>query len=114
MPYSPRITSLEELHTEMRRVKQRINDREDGLGKRWRQVPGEAVKGVVEAVLPLFLGNELASGAWRLVKGAVELIKGKNPGDKAGGSWKDNLAGGAKKLGLFTAVKLLFNLWKGK
>lgn len=111
---SIRINSLEDLHAEIRQVKQRIKAREEELGKRWSQVPGEAVKATVGAVLPVIIGDELSSVVWKLLKGAFELIKGKNPAENEEGGWKDKFTAGAKKLGLFAALKLLFNLWKGK
>ena len=108
------IHSIEALHTEMRRVKQRIKDRETILAKRWNQLPGEAVKATVGAILPVFLGNELASGVAKLLKGAFELIKGKKTDDASGAGWKEMVAGGAKQLGFFGALKLIFSLLKAK
>lgn len=108
------VKSYDDLQKEMRRVKQRIKDSEEDLGKRLRQVPGEAVKLTVGAILPLVMGGGLGGGVWKLVKGLFELIKKRKADDGSGGGWKEDLAGGAKKLGLFAALKLLFNLWKGK
>ncbi len=109
-----RINSIETLHTEMRRLKQRIKNREEMLAKRWNQLPGEAVKATAGAILPVFLGNELASGVAKLVKGAFELVKGKKTDDAPASGWKEMIAGGAKQLGFFGALKLVFSLLKGK
>ena len=109
-----RINSIETLHTEMRRLKQRISNREEMLAKRWNQLPGEAVKATAGAILPVFLGNELASGIAKLLKGVFELVKGKNNDAEPGTGWKDMMAGGAKQLGFFGALKLIFSLLKAK
>lgn len=109
-----RVKSYDDLQKEMRRVKQRIKDSEEDLAKRLRQVPGEAVKLTVGAILPLVMGGGLGGGVWKLVKGLFELIKRRKTDDGSDGGWKEDLAGGAKKLGLFAALKLFFNLWKGK
>lgn len=110
------ISSLAELRTEMTAVKQKLRAQEAGLLERLHQLPGEALKATVGGIVPLFLGGELASGAWKLAKGAFELIKSRKSGDQAGasGDWKSDLLSGAKKLGIFGALKLLFGLWKGK
>ncbi len=72
-----RITSLEGLHAEIRMVKQRVRYQEEELHERWREVPGEAVKAIVVAVLPGFIGKELVSGVWALIKKGMDLVKGK-------------------------------------
>lgn len=108
------LQNLEGLHAEIRRVKERILDREEKLVEKFAQVPGETAKSILKAVLPLFLGKELAAGAWKLLQGPFDLIAGKTPESGKGDNWKNNIVGGAKKLGIFTALKLLFNLWKGK
>lgn len=110
------IRSLADLQTEMRETQLRIKERETGLATRIQSLPGEVVKSVAAGVVPLFLGGELATGAWKLAKGAFELIRSRKSGDQAAssGDWKADLLGGARKLGLFGALKLLFGLWKGK
>ncbi|MDB5211195.1 MAG: hypothetical protein JWQ30_2022 [Sediminibacterium sp.] len=111
--YTTDINNLEDLHSEMRRVKQRINERENDLSARWNRLPEEAVKASVTAILPAFMGNQVASGVWKLVKAGYDFFYG-DKNDKTGNSWKDTLAGGAKQVGLFGALKLLFSMWKGK
>lgn len=110
------IRSLADLQAEMQEVTSRIREREAGLAGRLKSLPGELVKSIAAGVVPLFLGGELATGAWKLVKGVFELIRSRKTGNQAGsgGDWKADLLGGAKKLGLFGALRLLFGLWKGK
>ncbi|MEO7532044.1 MAG: hypothetical protein ABIS69_11550 [Sediminibacterium sp.] len=107
------INSLEDLHSEMRRVKQRIKNRENDLGDRWNRLPEEAVKASITTILPAFMGSQVASGVWKLLKGAYDLLKG-NENNATGSTWKDTLAGGAKQAGFFGVMKLLSTLWKGK
>ena len=113
-PDNTPITSLNELHAEMRRVKQRIKDRETDLANRWKQVPGEAVKASISAILPAFIGDKVASGVWTALKAAYELIQGKTPEGGNAEGWKGAIASGARQVGLFTALKFLFSLWKGR
>ncbi|MES2003088.1 MAG: hypothetical protein V4450_01105 [Bacteroidota bacterium] len=113
------ITNLEQLRDEISRVKTGIRVQETSLGKKVDQVPREAVKSVGAAVLPMILGGEMAAGVFKLAKGAIGLIKRKGKpeeGEEAvlDSNWKETLVGGAKQLGFFGALKLLFSLWKGK
>ena len=108
------IVSMADLRAEMQRVKERVGEHEQQLGKTWKQVPGEALKTVVGGIIPLFIGGEIGAGAFKLVKGLFELIKNKKEGDGSESKWKEDLTGGATKLGIFTGLKLLLNLWKGK
>lgn len=112
------ITSMADLRAEMQRVKDRVGDHEQELGQRWKKMPGEVLKsftgGLVGRIVPLFIGGEMGAGAFKLVKGLFELIKTKKKGEDADGKWKSDLTGGAAKLGLFTGLKLLMSLWKGK
>ncbi len=111
---NPPINSIEDLQKEMRRVRKRIKVQEEALGKRWNQLPGEAVKATASAILPVFLGNELAAGVAKLLKGAFELLKGHKTGGETGPTWKNMLAGGAKQIGIFGGLKLILSLLKGK
>jgi hypothetical protein len=113
-PDNLQIKSLEELHTQKRLVKQRIKEREAGLANRWKQIPEEAVKASVSAILPAFIGNKVASGVWTVLKGAYDMVQGKNPVGENAEGWKGTIASGAKQLGVFTALKFIFSLWKGK
>lgn len=108
------IQTIEDLYQEIKLVKQRIADTEERLLGKLADVPGEAAKSVLETVLPLFLGKELASGAWKLIQGALQLVSGKSSNINAKDGWRKNILGGAKKIGIFSAFKLLYNLWKSK
>jgi hypothetical protein len=113
-PDNIQITSLDELHIQMRHVKQRIKEREASLANRWKQIPEETVKASVSAILPAFIGNKVASGVWTVLKGAYDMVQGKSPVAENAEGWKGTIASGAKQLGVFTALKLIFSLWKGR
>ncbi len=111
---NPNINSLKDLHAEMHEVRLRIKEREEDLGKRWKQLPGEAVNATLGSVLPLILGNQLGSGAWKLLKGGFNLIKGNPSANGEKTNWKEGLSGGVTQLGFLAALKLLSGLWKKK
>lgn len=108
------IASMADLRAEMQRVKDRVNVQEQEFGKRLKKAPGEVVKSLLGSIIPLFIGGEMGAGAFKLVKGLFELIKGKKDDDGTDSKWKSDLTGGAAKLGIFTGLKLLMSLWKGK
>jgi hypothetical protein len=107
------INNIEDLHVEVRRVKQRIKEREVDLAERCSRLPEETVKASISAVLPAFMGNQVASGVWKLVKGVYELFSGSD-NNTEGNTWKKTLASGARQVGLFGVLKLFFSFWKGK
>lgn len=109
-----KIASLTDLRAEMQRAQTRINHHEQIFAQKWKRMPGEALKSVMGSIIPLFIGGELGAGAFKLVKGLFELIKSKKGSEGSENDWKKDLTGGAAKLGLFTGLKLLFSLWKGK
>ena len=108
------INSLKDLHAEMQEVRLRLKEREADLAQRWKQLPGEAVNAPLGSILPQILGNQLGSGAWKLLKGVFNLIKGKPSANDEKLNWKDALGGGATQLGFLAALKLLSGLFRKK
>lgn len=110
------IANLTDLKAEIILVKKELQNKEADLGKRAGRIPAEAAKAAIGAVVPMIIGGELASGAWKLARGAFGMMKGKDKeaGQEQEGAWKETLMGGAKQLGFFGALKLLLSLWKGK
>lgn len=109
------INSLKDLHTEMDEVRLHIKEREADLGKRWKQLPGETVNASVGAILPFILGNQVGSGAWKLLKGAFDFLKSKytQSGEKV--NWqKSGIVAGAAQMGLTALTKLVSGLLKKK
>ncbi len=111
------IKSLKDLHTAVEIVQVSIAKREAVLQNKIKQLPGEILKSSLESLLPFLAGNQLLSGAFKIGKSLFSFITGSKSTEKTNAehpNWKDELAGGAKKIGLFTAFKLLYQLWKSK
>ena len=109
------INSLKDLHAAMHEVQLRIKEREEDLGKRWKQLPGEAVNASVGAILPFILGNQIGTGAFKLLKGAFDFLKNKYTQNGEKLNWqKSGIVAGAAKLGLVAVIKLVSGLWKKK
>jgi hypothetical protein len=109
------INSLKDLHAAMHEVQLRIKEREEDLGKRWKQLPGETINASLGAILPFILGNQIGSGAWKLLKGAFDFVKGKytQSGEKV--NWqKSGIVAGAAQIGLTAVIKLVSGLLKKK
>ncbi len=107
------INNLKDLEKEIRMVRARIKKREQALGERWKQVPGEAFKAGVGTVLPFFLNNKVAGSTWNLIKDAAGFILGKKGSENGQGRlktvWRD-----ARKLGIFALLKGVFGVLKKK
>lgn len=65
------IRNQEDLQRAVSLVKQRIRKREEDLEERWEQLPEAAAQTMIEAAVPMFLGNRLASVALRMGKKVV-------------------------------------------
>jgi len=102
------IDNLEELHEEMRIVKVRIKETEKELAERWKQLPTEVFKGAVSLLLPVYLSNKVAGKSWSLVNNISKVFSRHQKTE----GLKTEIMGNVKKLGLFTALKAGFNLWK--
>ncbi|CAN5414618.1 hypothetical protein BH10BAC2_BH10BAC2_48750 [soil metagenome] len=103
------VDNLADLLEEKKRVKARLKTHEQALGAQWKKLPAESFKLAVRKVLPFYLNNKVLDKSWGLLSGAVGLFGG---GDKT--NVKKNVLGTAKKLGLFTAIRAGYNLWKKK
>ncbi len=111
------IKTLKDLHLAMETVQVSIEKREALLQNKIKQVPGEILKSALESLLPFLAGNQLVSGAFKIGKSLFSFITGSKSTDETNAkhpNWKEELASGAQKIGLFTAFKLLYQLWKSK
>lgn len=104
----PPIRNVDELHRAMHGLKQRIRQRERNLEQAWQELPAQTIKATLGAVVPIFLQNRMASGTWKLIKGLFGLFSGKTGGQEEAG-WKSSLLAGARRLGLFTLLKFVFD-----
>lgn len=105
------INTIEDLHAMQTVVKLRIKEREKDLVERMHKLPQETVKATVGAVVPAFLNNKVAGITWGLLRGSVGLLFRKK---SAASDIKQNMFSSAKKLGLFTALKTVYNLLSKK
>lgn len=103
------VDNLADLLEEKKRVRARIKAHEQALGEQWKKLPAESFKLAVRKVVPFYLNNKVLDKSWGLLSGAFGLLGG---GDKT--NMKKNVFGTAKKLGLFTAIRAGYNLWKKK
>lgn len=110
------IQSADDLHAAMRQLKTRIQLREQELARRWEQLPRETFKTAAGAVLPAFMGDQVASGIWMVLKAGYGLIKayGGDSGSKEGEGLKGQLKTGVRQIGFFAALRLVLNLLKTK
>lgn len=110
------IQSSDDLHTAIRQLKARIQLREQELAKRWEQLPRETFQKAAGAVLPAFMGDQVASGIWKVLKAGYGLFKayGGDSGQKEAEGLKGQLKTGARQIGFFAALRLVLNLLKTK
>lgn len=103
------IDNLQDLRAEKRLVKARLKLHEEALAKQWDKLPAETFKLAVRKVLPFYLNNKVLDTSWGLISGAVGLLGG---GAKIAAG--KEILGTAKKLGLFTAIRAVYNVLKKK
>ena len=109
-----KISSLDNLRTEMRRVEQRIDKNEKELSIRWNRLPEEAIKATIIGLIPGFLANGLGSNIWNLIKGLLKWTKGKNSQDSDQENPANEPFGAVATIGLLALFKMIFNKWKRK
>jgi len=103
------IDNLEDLKAEKRRLRARIKSNEQALTDQWHKLPAETFKLAVRKVVPFYLNNKVVNKSWGLVSGALGLLRASGRSDA-----KKQMLGTAKKLGLFTAIRAVYNLWRKK
>lgn len=103
------IDTLKDLKAEKRRLRAKIKLHEVTLTKQWDKLPAETFKLAVRKVVPFYLNNKVLDKSWGLVSGAMGLLRASGRSDA-----KKQMLGTAKKLGVFTAIRAVYNLWKKK
>lgn len=106
------INNLDDLQTEIRKLKSSVRQRETDLQQRWNALPKETMKATLGSVVPVFLNNTVADKTWGLVKGVGSILLGKSSGDKS--KWKHQLLSSAKSLGFITLLKTAYRFWMKK
>jgi hypothetical protein len=106
------ITSIGELHAEIRNIRSGLKDQEQELYERWNRLPVEVLKSTARAAVPVIIDNAIASKTFGLVKGAAGLLFQRSSKNK--GVIKESLFSGIKKLGGLTVVRTLYKFLKRK
>jgi hypothetical protein len=104
----PDIENRQQLRDQISLLKLRITTHELDMGRRVKQLPVEVLKVGINAAVPAFLGNKLAGSTFRIVKGLFSTLFSKS--EERGETWKDKVMKPVKQAGIFSALKLAFNL----
>jgi len=103
------VDTLADLIKEKQLVKARIKLHEEELAKQWDKLPAETFKLVVRKVVPFYLNNKILDKSWSIVSSVTGLLS------KAGRvDAKKEMLGSAKKLGVFTAIRAVYNYIRKK
>ncbi len=105
------VTTLKDLREEIDFLKASLRKEEQEIEGHFRKLPQHIVKSTADNLLPSFLNKLIANGTWKLLLSSAAMFA--NPFSK-GFSFKKNIVGSAKKLGLITLVKTAYNLWSSK
>ena len=105
------VKTTQHLKEEIELLKASIKNDEEGLKIHFRKAPQEVLKSTADAVLPSFINTMIANRSWKILTSGIGLLA--NPFSKKLSIGK-NILGGAKKLGMLTAVRGAYNLWKNK
>jgi hypothetical protein len=97
-----KVNNIKSLREEINFLKASIKKDEEELEERLRLLPQQAVKSAADNLLPSFLNKMIANGSWKLLMSGVTMFA--NPFSK-GFSFKKNIVGSAKKLGLMALAK---------
>src|ERR1700760_3761280 len=96
------ISNLKELREEIEFLQRAIKKDESELEERYRKLPQHFVKSAADNLLPSFLNKLVANGTWKILLSSLAMFA--NPFSK-GFSFKKNIVGSAKKLGLIALLK---------
>ena len=105
------VTNLKELREEIEFLRQGIKKDEADLEQRFRRLPQHFVKSAADNLVPSFLNKLIANGTWKILLSSLAMFA--NPFSR-GFSFKRNIVGSAKKIGLMALLKTAYNFWKHK
>ena len=108
----PDIENRQELREQIGLLKLRITAHEIDMSRRAKQLPMEILKVGINAAVPAFLGNKVAGSTFRIVKGLFSTLFSKS--EERGETWKDKVMKPVKQAGIFSVLKLAFNLFTKK
>ncbi|HVX49531.1 MAG TPA: hypothetical protein VHB48_05210 [Chitinophagaceae bacterium] len=105
------LKTFDDLHRMQLMVRARVKEREKDLAERFKQLPAEALRAGIEAILPPFLSKRVTGMGIGVFRAITALIfNRKNKGQTV----KDNILSSAKQLGLFSLAKAAYALLKRK
>lgn len=105
------INTLEELEEEIALIESSLKKDEEQLETHFRHLPQRIVKSTADTLLPSFLNKLIANGTWKLLLSGITMFANPFSGKF---SFKKNILGSAKKLGLMALVKGAYDVWKNK
>ncbi|MEP6681921.1 MAG: hypothetical protein ABJA35_01625 [Parafilimonas sp.] len=105
------VTNAKDLAEEIEFLKVSLKKEATELETHIRKLPQHFVKSTAESLLPSFLNKLIANGTWKLLLSSAAMFANPFSGKF---SFKKNIVGSAKKLGLITLVKSAFSLWSSK
>jgi len=105
------VTNAKDLKEEIEFLKVSLKKEETELGTHIRKLPHHFIKSTADSLLPSFLNKLIANGTWKLVLSSAAMFANPFSGKF---SFKKNILGSAKKLGLMTLAKTAFSLWSNK
>jgi hypothetical protein len=105
------VSNLKELREEIELLKQSLKRGEADLQQRFRKLPQYFVRSAADNLLPSFINKLIANGTWKILLSSLAMFA--NPFSK-GFSFKRNIVGSAKRLGLVALLKTAYNFWSSK
>src|SRR5437763_14961244 len=105
------ITNRKDLKEEIEFLKSSLKKEEQELEIHFRKLPQYCVKSTAENLLPSFLNKLMANGTWKLLLSGAAMFANPFSGKF---SFKKNIIGSAKKLGLIALLKSAYTLWSSK
>lgn len=105
------INTIKELREEIELLKIQVKKDEEDLGENFRRLPHYAIQSAKDNLLPSFINKMIANGSWKILLSSVAMFA--NPFSK-GLSFKKNILGSAKKLGLMTLAKAAYGYFSSK
>ncbi len=105
------VTNLKELKEEIEFLKTSLKKEEEKLENQFRKLPQHIVRSTADSLLPSFLNKLIANGTWKILLSSLAMFANPFSGKF---SFKKNIVGSAKKLGVITLLKTAYNLWSNK
>lgn len=96
------INTLKELKEEIELLKISLKEEEQQLEDRFRKMPAHFIKSTADNLLPSFLNKLIANGTWKLLLSSAAMFANPFSGKF---SFKKNIVGSAKKLGVIALIK---------